>query len=160
MKTVRFYNVLFPLWLLLLVPATVLFLITIVGNALIDGAVLYLGTRTCHLDFKAVFKRSFLKVYLLGFLCDVVGGILLVYLSNAVPNTISYALLFNPFDHILAFVMIVLVIAGCGVLIYWVNLKISFKKLDCAMNMKKKIALYLAVLTAPYLFLLPTVWFL
>ena len=44
-----------------------------------------------------------------------------------------------------------------GELIYLFNLKVSFRKLDWPLKEKRKAALVLAVLTAPYLFLFPSI---
>ena len=54
-------------------------------------------------------------------------------------------------------------VTGCvlltAFLIYRLNLGWCLKKADLDDGQKKKIALSLAVFTAPYLFYLPTVWF-
>ena len=157
MKKDRFYNILFPLWFFLFIPSTWLFLITFLGNAAIDSLVLALGCKMNHRPFVTTWKKSFLWVFAFGYLADFLGGALLFILSTVLDNPLAYAMLFNPFSSFAGFLLVALMVAVAGELIYLFNLKVSFRKLDWPLKEKRKAALVLAVLTAPYLFLFPSI---
>ena len=157
MKKDRFYNILFPLWFFLFIPSTWLFLITFLGNAAIDSLVLALGCKMNHKPFVSARKKSFLGIFAFGYLADFLGGALLLMLSNVLSDPFPYAMQFNPFSNFSGFLLVALIVAIAGVLIYFINLKISFRKLDWSLSEKRKAALLLGVLTAPYLFLFPSI---
>ncbi len=157
MKKDRFYNILFPLWFFLFIPSTWLFLITFLGNAAIDSLVLALGCKMNHKPFVSAWKKSFLGIFAFGYLADFLGGALLLMLSNVLSDPFPYAMQFNPFSNFSGFLLVALIVAIAGVLIYFINLKISFRKLDWSLSEKRKAALLLGVLTAPYLFLFPSI---
>ena len=75
------------------------------------------------------------------------------------PYELSTAIQMDVFSHFGAFLIVTCATALTAGLIYLVNLKLSFKKLEASVEQKKKMALYMAVWTAPYLFYLPTIWF-
>ena len=61
-KQVRLYNVLFPLWFLMIFPVT--WLIVLPGNFLIDSLVLIVTLRVLKItDKKAWYKRYILKIF-------------------------------------------------------------------------------------------------
>ena len=157
MKKDRFYNILFPLWFFLFIPSTWLFLITFLGNAAIDSLVLALGCKMNRKPFVSAWKKSFLGIFAFGYLADFLGGALLLMLSNVLSDPFPYAMQFNPFSNFSGFLLVALIVAIAGVLIYFINLKISFRKLDWSLSEKRKAALLLGVLTAPYLFLFPSI---
>lgn len=64
-KDVKLYNVLFPLWLLLLFPR--MWLIVLPGNFIIDSIVLLVTTSIMRIEGKwEFFKMFILKVYIFG----------------------------------------------------------------------------------------------
>ncbi len=73
---------------------------------------------------------------------------------NAIGGPVSQ----NPFQSFPAFLLVLLVVALCGVLIYWFNRKLTFRKVDLPARSKHILSLYMAIFTAPYLFFLPTEW--
>lgn len=163
----RLYNVIFPIWLLWLLP--VVWLIVLPANFLVDALVLWLGMKGLRLaQPREVIKRSILRVWLFGFLSDLTGSAML-YAAVAVelPGSVgrwwyenmTNAITLNPFENVFAFLFVSVCVAVAGVLIYLFNAKFAFKKTDLAEVQRKKLARLLAFATAPYLYLLPTIWF-
>ena len=76
-KPVRLYNVLFPLWFLMIFPVT--WLIVLPGNFLIDSLVLIISLRVLKIaEWKSWYKRHILKVFGFGLLADAIGAAFLV----------------------------------------------------------------------------------
>ena len=72
-KEVRLYNVLFPLWFLMIFPAA--WLIVLPGNFLIDSLVLLISLRVLKIaDRKSWYKRHILPIFGFGMLADVIGA--------------------------------------------------------------------------------------
>ena len=166
-KEIKLYNLLFPMWLLWAMPP---FIIACgVGNLLIDAAVLLI-TEKC-LKVKQSFKKnasSIFKAWGLGFVADFVGaGFLfaissilyalgtsfegLAYLNDNVRLSVDY----DPFANVFALLLTILAIAISGVCIYFFNKKISLKKIDMTERQKRIVSLIMALVTSPYLFLIP-----
>ena len=161
MKSIRFYNVIFPLWLLIMFPVPALAtLLCVLGNGLIDGTVLYFGAKRQSVKMgKRVFFKTWLKVFVTGWTMDFLVALLLLLMCIFLPYELSTAIQMDVFSHFGAFLIVTCATALTAGLIYLVNLKLSFKKLEASVEQKKKMALYMAVWTAPYLFYLPTIWF-
>jgi hypothetical protein len=162
---ITLYNVIFPVWFLLLFPLS--WLIILPANLLIDSLVLILSLKTFKQPIKAAWKRAILPVWAFGFLADITGaGLLLltqvVDSDSAVfrwlyENVFNYVA-FNPFRSIWSVLVVLVAIAVSGILIYFLNYKVSFKKLEIENNQKKKLAVALAVFTAPWVMLIPSSW--
>ena len=161
MKQVRFYNVIFPLWLLIMFPIpAVATLLCVLGNGLIDALVLYFGAKRQRVTMgKMTFVKTWLKVFVTGWTMDFLVALVLLLVSIVLPYELASAIQFDAFSHWGAFVIVTCAVVLTAYLIYVVNLKLSFRKLDISIEQKKKMALYMAVWTAPYLFYLPTIWF-
>ncbi|MCI8624576.1 MAG: hypothetical protein HFG26_13090 [Provencibacterium sp.] len=162
----RLYNVLFPLWMLLLFPPALLVILP--GNFLIDSLVLLLALRFLRVeDRRGIYRKSILKVFCFGFLSDLIGSLLLLVsvavdtdlqtpfgswwyenLTNAVP--------FNPFENIFAFVYVCLAVLLSGACIYFCNLFFSFRRTDLPLPVRRRLSLALTLFTSPYLFLFPS----
>lgn len=166
------YNVIFPIWMLVLFPIG--WLIAIPGNFLIDSAVLLLLMRKMQrTERRAVYRKSILRVYLFGFVSDFVG-LLWMFASQLIDGmldggtgfgawwyqNITNAVAFNPFETLPAFVYTLIGVAIGGFCIYALNVRFAFSQTALKELQKKRFALYLALYTAPYLFFLPTRWFL
>ena len=162
----KYYNIIFPIWLLLLFPLT--WIVVLPANFLIDTLVLILTMK--HLQIPSIqkhWKTCILKVWGFGFLADILASILLMFAPElflfALPNELHYSILtsvhYNPLDNIWAFLIVTLFVIVAGILIYFFNRKYSFKKLELQPAIQHKLALMLAVWTAPYIFYLPTMWF-
>lgn len=159
-QEVRLYNMIFPLWLMLWFPP--LWIIVLPANFCIDLLVLWLAMKHAGLENrKALCKQAILKVWLMGFAMDFVGGLCMI-LWNILDVTSSEFLMavnYNPFTHLGGFLWVSFCVALTGVLLYFVNKKFCLKKLDITEQQKHNIALAISVFTAPYLFYLPTAWF-
>ena len=150
-RDIRLYNVLFPIWMFYLLP-TVMWLIILPGNFLIDSLVLLAAMAVFHYDNKkVVWKRSILRIWGIGFLSDLLGAAL----------TFPLMLIFESFDtfRFPGGQLIVLPgIALAGVLIYTLNKAISFKNCGLAPEQIRRLSLALAIFTAPYTMLWPVEW--
>ena len=161
-KEVRLYNVILPIWILWLFPQ--LFIIVAPANLLVDCLVLTAALKWLkHQNKRAVVKKLWWKFWLLGFAADFVGvllllpGAILPDLLDSAPWTydVSMAMIANPFMHPLALLWTLGGIALAGVCIYFFD-KWAMKKCDLLTPREKHlVALTMAVVTAPWLFLVP-----
>ena len=157
-KTVRLYNVMFPIWMILFLPSK-LWLWVIPANFIIDSIVLYFGTK----DWSIVRNHSW-KTCIIGFVCDFIGALILLGLlifsdhldSESFFANAVYDMSMNPFKNIFALLILLAVVALVGYLIYVMNrwMLRKFTKLD--ENTIHHACLLLAVITAPWLYFLPT----
>ncbi len=158
-RDVKLYNVIFPIWMLLALPMA--WLVIMPANFIIDTAVLLITLKVMKVEnIKEIWKKSIVKVWIFGFISDIVGGLFMFWV---IIDPILYDYLkgvaYNPFKDVLSFLWVVLCMAIASVCIYFLNYKISLKKTTLTNIQKKKLALSLAIATSPYLFLLPTSWF-
>ncbi len=153
-KNTTLYNVIFPIWLLFMIPITWIYVLP--ANFIIDSLVIIVALYLLKVDnLLSMYKKTILKVWILGFISDLVGSAFMfggVIFNN---NTLIHAVTVNPFASLLGFLWVMLCIFIAAVCIYYLNYSISFKKVDLEDHKKKKLAISLALLTAPYLFLLP-----
>ena len=165
MKEVKLYNVLFPIWLLVLFPIT--WLIVLPGNFLIDFTVVALTMKFLKLpDIIKTTKKVILRVWLMGFIADIIGTLAMVVWNFVDGNSESdffydlmYAVNYNPFVNIWGFLWVTLCVVFTAFLIYQLNYRWCLKKADISQEERKKVALSLAIFTAPYLFYLPSILF-
>lgn len=158
-KEKRLYNVLFPIWFLIFVPTS--WLIVLPANFLIDSLVLLVALKLLGHDLKTGYKRAVLKVWLFGFLADLIGGLLLLAGTFLQENSwwyhnIAAPISSNPFGSPLALLFILVVVAISAACIYVLDLKVAFRKLDLDKQQKHRAALAFALITAPYAFFLPS----
>lgn len=167
---ISLYNIIFPIWMLWLFPLTWLFILP--ANFIIDSVVLLLALKFLKVgEWKQIYKRSVVKIWIFGFLADIAGAVMMLtviltdsLLASESPmgqwwhqhltNTVTS----NPFSNIYSFLWTTICVAVSVFLIYLFNVKISFRKLPLKQALKRKLALVLAIFTAPYLFYLPTLW--
>ena len=103
-KQTRVYNVILPVWLLVLFPQLLIFVIP--GNLLVDCAVLSLTLLALkHTQKAAVMKRLWWKFWLLGFAADAVGvawmffgAMLAIPFEDIWEDTLRY-IMHDPFGH-------------------------------------------------------------
>ena len=160
-KPVRLYNVLFPIWILWLFPQVLA--IVLPGNLAIDCLVLFFALLALkHAQKGAVVKKLWWKLWLLGFAADAVGvawmflgWLLAIPFGDWWVDTLSY-ILHNPFGHPLAFLWTLAGVALAGVCIYFFDKRAmrSCELLDG--RQRHAAALAMAIVTAPWLFLIPT----
>ena len=162
-KEYRLYNLLFPVWLLIFLPSWLwLFLIPL--NYLIDYAVFRRTMARMKIkDYKQKSRKHAWKICLLGFLSDLIGAVLLfsvyLYVSNQsgpAYETLAYHLAFNPFGDIFSFLIVMLAIILAGIFIWFFNSLMLKKDPDLTEKQIFWIAVNLAVITAPYIFLFPS----
>ncbi len=145
---------------MILLPPVILLVIP--ANFIVDSLVLLAGFKAFDISEKLKqYKKCILKVWCFGFLADILGSLLLLatqlFESNSfIMDKLTQPLMWNPFKSPYAFIYAVVVIAICAFLIYFFNNRFSFKKTDLTDKQRKLISILLAVVTAPYLFLLPT----
>lgn len=168
-NSIKLYNMIFPIWLLCLIPIT--WLVVLPANFLIDLLVVVLTMKYLKVkDIKINAKSVILKVWIFGFIADFIGTISMV-MANLINfnyetqlgkwwyHNISNAVSYNPFESIYSILWVTACVIITAFFIYLFNYKFCLKKLNLSNEQKKKIALSLAIFTAPYLFYLPTVWF-
>ena len=143
-KPVRLYNVLFPLWFLMIFP--VMWLIVLPGNFLIDSLVLIISLRVLKIgERKSWYKRHILPIFGFGLLADVIGAaFLFLMLVLEVYNFDNEPWLTIP---------AMLLSAG---LIFVFNYFVTFRKAEKPIRLR--LALTFAIVTAPYTFLVPSSW--
>ena len=163
-NSIRLYNVLFPVWLLLLLPP--MWLAVIPGNFLIDSAVLLIALRCLHIENrKGIYQKSILKIFFFGFLSDLCGSLLLflsLLLDSDTPfgqwwyENMTNAVAMNPFENIFSFLYVCLALLLSGGCIYLLNRRFSFRRTELPPPVQHRLALLLALFTSPYLFLFPS----
>lgn len=143
-KEIRFYNVLFPIWMLLLFWQT--WMVVLPGNFLFDSLVLYLAMRSMKLPEKMCFyKKHIWWIFLFGMLADFIGAGCL------------FGVLYLDWSHTgdeLYFTIPAMILSG--ILIYVFNYCVTFRK--CEKPLRRRLSLTLAIATAPYTFVIPVSW--
>ena len=159
-KPVRLYNVLLPIWLLWIFPQV--WLIILPGNLVIDQLVLLLALAVLrHSGKGAVVKALWWKLWLLGFAADAVGvGWMVLGMFTAAYGQGWWAenltdITGSPFRTPLALAWTLAGVAIAGVCIYFFD-KRAMKGCPLLAPRERHVAaLLLAILTAPWLFLVP-----
>ncbi|NLM03726.1 MAG: hypothetical protein GX214_01760, partial [Clostridiales bacterium] len=163
---VKLYNLIFPIWLLWLIPVT--WLIVLPANFIIDLTVIVITMKFLKIpDIKDNVKLIIFKVWIFGFLADFIGTVSM-FIVNIVDfdyqsklgswwyKNISNPVSYNPFESIYALLWVTLSLLITGFFIYLFNYKFSLNKTNLDKSQRKKIALSLAIFTAPYVFYIPT----
>jgi len=162
-QELRLYNVIFPVWMMFLVPRV--WLIALPGNLIIDVVVLTVTLKVLgHRNKLAVVKELWWKFWLFGFLADFVGVALLLpcfLLMIGVETTKPWLydalspVMHNPFLSLPALLWVGVAVAGAGYCIYRFDRR-AMK--DCPLLSEReahRIALTMAVVTAPWMFFIP-----
>ena len=90
------------------------------------------------------------------FLSVLAGEFLPDPVRSWVYHNITEAVMVNPFSSVGGFLWTAVCVALAGGIIYLLNLKFCLKKTTLDLAQKRKLALAMALVTAPYLFFLPT----
>lgn len=144
-KETKLYNVLFPLWLLMLFPIT--WLIVLPGNFVIDSVVLVACMFALKTENKKqIYKSCILKIFLFGLLADAIGSLFLFVMM--------FVFELGRMGDELYLTLPALVISA--VLIFVFNYFVTFRKYDNKFKFRTAIAF--ALVTAPYTFLYPSRW--
>ena len=145
MKDVKLYNVLFPVWFLMMIPLT--WVVVLPGNFLIDSLVLVIFMHCVKMENKKKFYwRHIFVVFLFGLLSDVVGAAWM-FVTAYIFEWGIYG------DELYLTIPAVLISAGC---IFLLNYFVTFRKSE--KTLRRKLALTYAIATAPYTFLIPSSW--
>lgn len=168
-KNVKLYNIIFPIWLLWLIPTT--WIVVLPANFIIDLLLVVLTLKYLKVEnIKPIAKSIIFKVWIFGFLADFIGTFLML-LSNIIDfdyntpigewwyNNITNAVSYNPFTSIYAILWVTVCVVITAILIYIFNYRLVLRKSGLEDSQKKKLALSLAIFTAPYTFFIPTAWF-
>ena len=169
-QSVTLYNILFPVWLLVWIPSP-LWLLLIPLDFVIDYFVLYKSLPDSVERSKnfpdSVPRKAFCNTYAwkicaAGFAADFIGSLFLLAVFMITSShkldslrPISHGLGLNPFESFAAFLIVVCSILLAAYCIYRFDLHI-LKRAGLLEEQGRKSALWLAVVTAPYLFLLPS----
>lgn len=163
-KKITLYNMMLPLWLLWLVPPAWLIIIPL--TFITDSAVFIIALKIMKIgEIKQKYKKAILKIWLLGFVADIPGMIIMLA-SMLVPysetgflkwwyENMTNSVSLNPFGNIFAFLYVLIAVGVSFALIYVFNRKIALKKLDLDEKAAKRLALAMAAFTAPWAFLFP-----
>ena len=168
--SIKLYNVIFPIWMLWLIPIT--WLAVLPANFLIDLLVIVLTMKFMKVpNVKENAKRIILRVWICGFIADFIGTMAML-ISNFINfnhnsklddwwyDNIQNAVTYNPFESIYAILWVAVSILITSFFIYLFNYKFCLNKSTLDSKQRKLLSLSLAIFTAPYLFYLPTYWFL
>lgn len=156
-NSITLYNIILPIWLMAVVPPLVF--VSLALSYGIDTLVLRISGSKLTGDGKALWKSSILRVWLLGFAADLIGSVWMFFPALTEWNAdIVNAIMLNPFSHPVGFIWAAVGIVISAVMIYIFNLHFGLKKAELTDEQRKKAALWLAIFTAPYLFLIPMVW--
>ena len=144
-KNTKLYNVIFPLWVILMIPQA--WLIVLPGNFIIDSIVLIISMIALKISGKMRFYiRHIFIVFGFGLLADIVGSAYMLIMTFAFHISVYGD---EPYMTIPA----LLISAG---MIFLLNYFVTFKKQE--KSLKFKLSLIFAIATAPYTFLVPTSW--
>lgn len=131
-----------------------IWLLALPVNFVVDSAVLLLAIRYNHCaGANAIWKKSILRVWLLGFVADFAGAALITSLFFALD-----ALNISVYHSWYAEMLIALPgVALAGWLIFLMDKKWAFRKIGLDYAQSRRLAFALAIFTAPYTMMIPTV---
>ncbi len=167
-KNIVLYNVIFPIWLMVLFPP--ILIPVLIGNFIVDSLVVLITMKILKVEniFKN-YRSSILGVWGYGFLSDIIGGLgLFATMFISLPKESKFSKFFDnfqlgiygsPFSNIFSFIYIVICMIIASTFIYIFNKKITLRKTTLNEREKKIVAIALAIITSPYLFLLPMDFF-
>lgn len=156
----KLYNMLFPVWLFFVLP--IAWIVVLPGNFIIDLLVIVIAMKIINIqDIKHNAKKIIIRTWLCGFVADIIGALFMVGVSNIEAgegwyNNVVYPIQNNPFLTIAGFLFTTLAALISAIIIYVLNYKFCFNKSNLNKSQKKKLALSLAIFTAPYLFYVPS----
>lgn len=169
MKETKLYNMILPPFMLFLfVPF--LWLVSFFGNFIIDSIILLIISIFIYKKFTIqLYKKSIIPVFLLGFLSDFLGVLYLTLVSiqsdaeyyegndlgKQILSGIYLATNHSCYDSIYGVLFIVSGIVLSSVFIFIFDYFVSFKNKGLSKKQKIIASLTMAIVTAPYTFLLP-----
>lgn len=159
-KELKLYNVFFPLWFLVWIPSY-LWLILIPLNYALDTAVTWFTLKDLE-DRKSFCIRNTWKICIVGFACDFVGSLIMLGISELAftidegpfSDAIS-ASMTNPWSNPIAFAIAVVLIVLVAFMLYFFDKKVLIKA-GLTVERAVRSAKWIAIITAPYMFLFPS----
>lgn len=166
-KYVKLYDVtaLYPIWFLLLMPNTWILLITtqfILASFVLIGGLKYME----YDDISSVWKKTIIWNTLYGFIgYPITCGILFStqFISETMPKgewlleNLATPLATNPFSHITSAIFIIVVVAFSAFISYVMNRSLAFKRTNLSKAQVNRLSIYLAIITAPYIAMIPSI---
>ncbi len=143
-KTVKIYNVLFPLWMLLAFP--VMWLVVLPANFIIDSVVLLILMKILKISQELrvkFYKKHIFQIFGIGLLADAVGAAFMLTMVMCELGSMG--------DEWYITIPALLI---SSVLIYLFNYHKSFRHFN--RDTRLKLALFFTIFTAPYTFLVPS----
>ena len=162
----RVYNLIFPVYGLLLFPNP-LWVLLIPLNYMIDRFVLTLGLNREHVFDNIAEQKSFLdhtawKICIAGFAADFIGSSMIIFRDLYKPFfpqetilAINYAVYGTPFASSAGLIVFLLAILIAGICVYFFD-RLILIKAGLEKHTAVRIAVLMAVITAPYTILIPT----
>ena len=133
-------------------------ILAVVGNLIIDASVIIVILKKSgyYVELSgSTINKTILKIFGLGFLADLIGMVILIVLYGYFQPTINY---FYVWDNPVSIITHLVVIGLTGVLIYFFN-KFVFNKLPIDETVVFQLAISMAIITAPWTFLIPVMMF-
>ena len=168
-REIKLYNVMFPIWLLFVIPQT--WLVILPGNLLIDCAVLFLTLAVLkRRDKRRLMAPLWWRFWWQGFAADAIGTgwmflgemlfeHLMLGLGSRPGQPGYYVSLFDPLDSPLSAAWALAGVAIAAVCICYLDLwALRGHAAALTERERKRVALSMAVFTAPWTFLLPSSW--
>lgn len=163
MNQIKIYNMIFPFWFLLIMPIT--WLIILPANFILDSLLLVIFMKIVKADnIIEEYKKSIVKVWIFGFLADIIGCIPLIFMAFSeigegtyIYDSLRDGIMMKPVSNIYSFMFTLVCVVISAILIYFFDYKITLKNTKLSDIQKKKTAILMAVFTAPYLFFLPAI---
>ena len=155
-KEIKLRNVIFPIWMLWMLPPV--WLVVIPANIIIDYLVLNGTLEYLKVENKKQILYGVLaKTVIFGFLADIIASIPPILLNIVFSPEYNTELgkwwqknidpmNYRPYESIIAVIILF-------------NKKFIYKDMDLTKCEKYILARNMALITAPYLFLVPTAWF-
>lgn len=155
----KLYNVFFPIWFLLLFPSS--WLVVLPVNFIIDTVVLLLALVIFKIaSKKEIYLKTILKMWIVGFVADIVGSVIMlttqIFPTIGILDEIAQSITWNPFRNVWGFCYTALAVLFTGGIIFELTRRITLKKTSLTDVQKKKLAIVIAVFTAPYFFFYPS----
>ena len=157
------FDFIIPLWAFWLFPPCLIAIIPI--TAILCSIVMYLSLRYLKINNRSkILRKTIIKATFFSFLCDYIVVVLIYTLESGqdfinpksdfyhwYKNIFLRALERNPFSNVFALLVLCSIIILLRIINYKLNKKLTFSKLDIEEENKKKLALSIAIFTAPYL---------
>nr|WP_276926522.1 hypothetical protein [Faecalibaculum rodentium] len=151
--TVKAYNLIFPVYMIMLL-SPVLWVFMIIGNFLVDSLVLLATIAILgSINSLRIWKSSIFRIVCFGFLSDLAGSLLNAILAFIVLSDFYVGI--TPYSWPGCALLALPAILTAAILIYILNSRFSFRKTSLDTSERRKTALALAIITAPWVMMIP-----